>query len=309
MSLSTMSVFKNLEVDDSDIVVVEGENVKRMQECLFNILADFDDFCLKHDIKYSLAGGSALGLVRHGGFIPWDDDVDLIISRSDYNKLVKEFDNGLSDRYWLHAPNITHDYGLGFARLRKKGTVCRAREDARDDKECGIFLELIIIENTYDFPPARLVHGFLSYLFGFTLSCRNFYKKRDFYLDLVSNDKKNYKVFKFKAALGKLLSFASVDRWTAIWNSVNSMCGNEHSKLVTVPVGRKHFFKETYLRSDVCEVERKEFLFDGKTHDFYLMKGVNAYLKSLYGDYMRIPPPEEREKHILLELDFGDEDV
>ena len=308
MSLSTMAVFKNIDIDkEQNLVVVDDVKLKKMQKALFEILIEFDDFCMKNGIKYSLAGGSALGLVRHGGFIPWDDDVDLIIPRADYEKFVRKFKNGLADRYWLHAPKITKDYGLGFARLRKKGTICRAREDAVDNMECGIFLELIIIENTYDFLPARYFHGFLSYLFGFTLSCRNFYKKGDFYLELVKNDKKAARIFQFKKVAGRVLSFASVDKWTEIWDSVNSMCKRTDTKYVTVPVGRKHFFKETYLRSDVCEVARKPFIFDGKTHDFYLMKGTDAYLKALYGDYMKIPSVSEREKHVLLELDFGEE--
>ena len=308
MGLSTISVFKNIDIDvDENLVIIDDSKLKRMQKALFEILIEFDDFCIKNGIHYSLAGGSALGLVRHGGFIPWDDDVDLIIPRTDYEKFVKAFKSGLSDRYWLHAPRITPDYGLGFARLRKKGTICRAREDSNENNECGIFLELIIIENTYDFLPARYLHGFLSYLFGFTLSCRNFYKKGDFYLKLVKNDRKTARVFRFKNRLGKILSFAPIDKWTDIWDKVNSMCKNTESKLVTVPVGRKHFFKETYQRSDVCEVERKPFVFDDRIHDFYIMKGVDTYLKILYGDYMKIPSVKEREKHVLLELDFGDE--
>lgn len=304
MGLSTVAVFKNIDTNQSGLIELDDEKLHDLQSVLFDVLCDFDEVCRKHNIEYSLGGGSALGLVRHGGFIPWDDDVDLNITRENYEKLKAVFDEELSDRYWLHTPEKTKEYGLAFPRLRKKGTVCRAREDD-STSEAGVYIDLFVIENTYSFKPMYYLHGFFSMLFGFTLSCRVFYKKREFYIKLANGNKEILKVFKKKITIGKLLSFMSVDKWTHIWNSANKMCKNRNSSRVTIPTGRKHFFKETYLRSEVCEMERKPFKFDDRQHDVYLVKASDEYLKRLYGDYMQIPPVEKREKHVLLEFDLG----
>lgn len=121
-------------------------------------------------------------------------------------------------------------------------------------------------------------------------------------MSLVKGNKEAEKVFQKKINIGRLLSFSSLDAWVHAWNNVNRMCKNNHSKYVTVPVGRKHFFKEMYERKWACTMGRCNYTFDGKTIKLSLMKGVRKYLKKMYGDYMKLPNPEDIEKHVVLEL-------
>ena len=302
MGLSTVSVFKNIDIKNNpNLIELDDIKLHQLQGVLFGMLKEFDAFCRENGIQYSLAGGSMLGAVRHGGFIPWDDDVDLLMTRNDYNKLRKCFDSGLGSGYWLHTPEDTHDYGLGMARLRKKGTICRSREDLNND-DCGVYLDIFIMENTYNFLPMRYLHGFLSLAVGFILSCRCFWKNKDFYLDLVKNDSVSKKVFKKKVFLGRVFSFLSLDAWTHLWNRINSMCKLDDTSFVTVPTGRMHFFKETYTRSWACAFKDIDYSFDGDTASFMVMEGTDEYLRMLYGDYMKLPDPKDIEKHIVLEL-------
>ena len=302
MGLSTFDIFKNINTENNpNLKVLTDEELHQLQATLLDMLVDLDNFFQANQIRYSLAGGSALGVIRHGGFIPWDDDVDLLMPREDYEKLKRVFSKQMRMKYWLHTPENTDGYGLGFARIRKKGTICRSRDDIHN-KECGVYIDIFIMENTYDSAILRKMHGLLSMFCGFAFSCRRFFEFQDLNLSLIKGNVDAEKVFKKKIFLGKLFAFASLDDWTRIWNKVNSMCRNMDSYYVTVPVGRKHFFKEMYNREWACNMERCDFTFDGKTVKLSLMKGVKQYLQKMYGDYMKLLDPKDIEKHVVLEL-------
>ena len=302
MGLATVAVFKKISGKNSKLKQMSDEQLKRLQKVLLGMMGDFDKVCKEHKINYMLGGGSCLGAVRHGGFIPWDDDMDLNMSRRDYEKLRKVFKDELGEKYWLQTPEDTHNYGLGFARLRKKGTIFRSREDVDSSEELGIYIDIFIIENTYNYVLMRYLHGFLSLLTGFLLSCRNFFKNREFYMELAGNDKKTRIIFRTKIIIGFLMAFLSVDSWVRIWNNVNKMCKDCRSKYVTVPVGRKHFFGDMYLRKGYLEYQRIKF----ENMELPVPVDVDGYMKKLYGDYMKMPEKEDQETHVFLELDFGD---
>ena len=298
MGLSTVSAFKSMNNKNKNLKRLSDKQLKQLQKTILEIAVDINYVCQKYNLNYNLGGGSALGAVRHHGFIPWDDDFDINMPRKAYLRFCEDFIKEFGDKYWLHTPEKTNNYGLGFARVRKKGTIYRAREDM-ENEEAGVYIDIFIIENTYNFAPLRYLHGFLSYIFGFLLSCRNFYKNKNFYLDMVKNDKELSKTFKFKINIGRLLSFISLDAMTHSWNNVNAMCKNNNSKYVTVPSGRNHFFKEIYERSKFCET----ILFDfEKKLKLPVAKDYDGYLTNMYGDYMKLPKKEDIETHIFTEL-------
>lgn len=299
MELSTVSTFKTLQRNNSDLKQMTDEDLKKLQRVIYSIMGDIDYVCKKYNLTYNLGGGSCLGAVRHNGFIPWDDDIDINMTRKDYEVFCKVFMQEFPDKYWLHTPEKTRNYGLAFARIRKKGTIFKAREDMQND-EAGIYIDLFIIENTFNFVILRKIHGFFSLMFGFLLSCRNFYENRKFYLNMVEKDKKLTKAFKTKINIGRLLSWISVDTMTHIWNKVNSICKNNNSKYVVVPCGRNHFFGELYERDKFCKTIPHKF----EESEFDICVDYDGYLKHMYGDYMKIPKQEDRETHIFLELKF-----
>lgn len=288
MKFETIEYFKNLG-DDSEIVKLNDIELKQLQGTLLEILKDFDNVCRLNDISYSLAGGTALGAIRHHGFVPWDDDVDLLIDRINYEKFRNCFKEAMGNRYWLHDPVNRPDLGLGSAKIRKKGTVYRSRDDLGND-ESGIFIDLFFVDNTFDNTLLRKLHGFLSLAAGFLLSCRSFYRNRKLYLSLSDNY-----VFRIKVLFGFILSFLPVSFYTRQWDSINRMCKNGNSKYVTVPCGRKHFFKELYKREDIDNTELMSF----EKLSLPVCVGYDTYLRQLYGDYREIPL--KKESHIVLE--------
>lgn len=303
MGLMTFSIFKNLVNENPLLKIMSNEDLEHLQKVLLLMLKELDGVCKKNGINYMLGGGSCLGAIRHKGFIPWDDDVDLNMTREDYTRFKTIFKNELGGSYDLQTPETTKGYGLAFVRLRKKGTIFRSRDDYDSKLENGIYIDIFIIENTYNFVLARYFHGFLSLMVGFMLSCRNFYDRRKFYMDLAGNNKKIKRVFRTKIVLGFLTAWLSVDTWVRAWDKVNRMCKDNHSKYVTVPTGRRHFFGELYERNKFCKYQRVPF----ESLHLPVTAISDAYLERLYGkDYMTVPKKSQQEKHIFLELDFGD---
>lgn len=98
-------------------------NIKEIQKLELDILKEFHEFCIKHDLVYSLMGGTMLGAVRHEGFIPWDDDIDVSMPRPDYDKFIDLTRNNLSNIYEVYSVETRKDYIHPFAKIVDNRTV------------------------------------------------------------------------------------------------------------------------------------------------------------------------------------------
>lgn len=301
MKLSTMELLKKANVDDSKYIHLEGDLLRNYQLALLKITDDIVDVCEEEHITYQLSGGSCLGAVRHKGFIPWDDDMDINMLGDHFDRFIAAFKKKYGDKYWIHTCH-TKDYGLIVSRIRLKGSVLRIHQDV-NNPEAGFFVDIFRLENTPDNPLLRRLHGTLCMGMGLCLSCRKFYQDRDIMRELGKNDKELMKSINFKVNFGRLLSFMSLTKWTELTQSCCSMSKNSHSKYLTIPAGRKHYFGELYLREGMENTVFADF--EGRK--WRIAKDYQGYLKKLYGDYMWIPPEEDREKHFVLELKFPGE--
>ena len=184
--------------------------------------------------------------------------------------------------------------------IRRKGTVFQGCEDPTPE-ECGIAVDLPVMENTFNHSVPRAIHGLFSMALGLIVSCRRFFMNREYLLELASGNDEIRKKFQKKIRIGAVFSFASLRFWTMLYDRWNSICHNERSKYVTVPTGRKHFFGEMYLRSEFAETCRGQF----EDIEVNIPKGWDAYLTHMYGNYMEIPPENQRERHLLVRFETG----
>ena len=119
---------------------------KKIWAISIDMLRVFDSVCRKHYLHYSLAFGSLLGAVRHNGFIPWDDDIDVVMPRGDYEKL-KIFRSDFINPYFLQFPGDNFGYFVSFAKLRNSNTSSISFPFRYEDFNQGIFMDIFPMDN------------------------------------------------------------------------------------------------------------------------------------------------------------------
>ncbi|MCQ2454863.1 MAG: LicD family protein [Clostridia bacterium] len=279
--------------------VLSDENLKKLQNVLLMMLEDLAEICRTNNFKFVLIGGTGIGAMRHSGFIPWDDDVDIAMSRDNYQKLCDIIRNDYSDKYLISDPQDKNNFGKIIPKLRLLGTKYQTVLDSPNEN-VGIRMDIFIIENTFDNSILRYLHGVACMFFGFALTCKRHFDGRKKYAKL-----SNSLSFKIKSFLGVLFSFASLETWARWTDNCHKICKNNNSKFITIPSDGPHYFKGLNLRSNICET--RDVLFEGK--NMWVPFDVDNYLKSIYGDYMQIPPENKRVRGQYLEFDFGVYDV
>lgn len=273
-----------------NLFAVEGETLVCLQKVLLEIFLDVQSVCKKHNLSCMLLGGSALGAVRHKGFIPWDDDMDIGMARKDYEVFKKIFKSELGDKYILNTPDYEGQALNRFPKVLKKNTKFVEAQHPVDDPNSCIKIDIFVLDNVPNNKLIRLFKGlyctFLMFAGGYTQTYEQYKDK------LIGN---SYRVF-----IGRLLSvFNKSYKWFNLFDKACS-CKNEQSKDVGILSGRKHFWGEILPR---------ECFFPASTADFESYKAdvpanCDMYLKNLYGDYMTVPPEEKREKHFVKKIEF-----
>lgn len=285
-----------------DIIILDDNEIKLYQNELLRIIKDIVPFFEKHGIDYSLSGGSILGAVRHKGFIPWDDDIDINIPRKSYNKLLEIFDIELGESYYLQTPKSNPELGLLVTQIRKKGTVARRKYDWNSPKEqCGISIDLYIVENTFNNGALRFIQKYSSLMLNFGVSAVRNFNNRNLPEKIKVLEEREVKYSNMKLLFGRVLKIIPLKKWLSWNDKCNSCCKDWNSKYVAIPTGRKHFPKEIYKREDMSVY--KKGVFEGEKLNIPIFS--EEYLKIFYGeDYMNIPPKGKREKHLFLELKY-----
>ena len=293
MSLSTFDAFKAMKA--SGARELAADELRVLQRTLAGMLDDIMAVCEGENIDYALGGGSALGAIRHQGFIPWDDDLDVNMPRGEWMRFRDAFSARFGEKYVIYQPGRPSNYALAFPRIRLRGTSVVTREDLLSPElEHGAFIDVFLLENTFDCGFMRRLHGLGSLMLGFLYSCRKHFFERK----LLRAWGMNAAAFRVKRVIGFFIAWLPLGVWTRLWDRWNRMCGNTASRFVTFPVGRKHFFGELAPRAEMAGT--REMTFEGLK--VKCPAGLEDYLTRLYGpDYMTPPPEDRRERHVVFE--------
>ncbi len=138
---------------------MEKPELKELQEIIYGIFVEFDRVCRKYDIKYSMEGGTLLGAVKYGDFVPWDDDIDVIMLRSEYNRFLEIAPRELGKDYFLQSYHNVPDFPLNYAKL------CYTRSQIYDyayspikGMNHGVFMDIFPIDNVVPEKMANQLH-------------------------------------------------------------------------------------------------------------------------------------------------------
>ena len=282
---------------------LEGKELKKFQDYLLSILKDFIEVTQKYGLNYSLGGGSVLGAIRHGGFIPWDDDIDINMPRKDFEKLRRIFDSELGDRYTFCTPEDGKGHGLAHSQIKRKGTIYRSfNELSKPEDQCGIGIDVFVADNVPDNLILRCVHEMLCLFIGFMLTCRKTYEDYHYIVKYLPKANRAKRAFFIKYCMGTIVSLIPLDSLAYFTDRCYGLYKDDRSKYVSFISGRKHYRGEMYRRTDLCRFVKKDF--EGIVVNIPI--GYKTYCKKLFGyDYLELPPENERESHPLMELRYN----
>lgn len=280
-----------------DAFTLSDGQLEQLKETLLDMMLELIRVCRKNGLRIMLAGGSALGAVRHQGFIPWDDDIDLMMPRDDYEKFCGLFEKEMGKTYDLVAPNCGKARRDRFPKIMKRGTVMRSVGGIGSKTADGVFLDIFILENVPKNRVVRMVKGLFCTALMFIGSKVQMYEADNPALQsLMEQTTEGRKLHRSTRFWGRLFSLVPAGKWYD-WID-RSVRYRKETGLLGLPTGRKHYFGE--ILPERVFLPPSEGVFEG--HAVPLPADCDAYLKNLYGDYMQIPPPEKREKHLIVEL-------
>lgn len=248
------------------------EEIKKVQ---LDILVYIDKVCKEHNIKYSLGYGTLLGAVRHKGFIPWDDDIDIILKRSEYNKLINTLYEEKDDRYRVFSMK-DEGYFYPYAKVSDNKTVIKEK-NWPDYPELGVYIDIFPIDYIPEDNGEEYYNETMRYVNGLYNCLTD--------IAYVHNNR-------IKSILKKICRFRNVnkDRKKGEWywkNKIEEMTSMKDSNIVASILSGKYCPWDKDLLDNFNEIEFENHMFND-------VEDYDTMLKSYYGDYMQLPPENER---------------
>ena len=251
----------------------EGTPLRKIQLRLIEMLVEIDKICRNHNIQYWIDFGTLLGAVRHGGFIPWDDDLDIALPTSDYLKFLEIAPKELPQWLFLQTKTSDPEFYRDLVRVRDKNSLyIMPGEDFSKNYKKGIFIDLLEIQ-----PYPSISPKFQKFFF------HKWYRK----VTCFRNGKQWLTPKNIIASITFPIIKLGLDiTWFLL-------CIGKKDKLSY----RKdiNYYGNSYTEDMIFPL--KDISFEG--HTFLGPADPNRYLTSVYGDYMKIPPKEKRRTHFV----------
>lgn len=256
-----------------------------LQKVILSIAKDIDQIARKNNIDYYLLGGSAIGAIRHKGFIPWDDDLDIILTDKNYHKLLEALHRELDpNKYYIQEG--LKDWPMAFSKVKLIGThLCEYEGVADNQDHDGIYVDIFKMDNVIN----DGIRGRLQYFFGKLYLC--------YQLSI-----RSYKSGGMKKRL--LMALSSPLKIRIFRNFVVRQI-EKYNGHKTPYLG--FFYGRTRWKSGVIPTEYfgnpKRVPFEDTM--FPVAELYHEYLSQVFGDYMTLPPVEQRKGLHLISVDFG----
>lgn len=271
---------------------MDEKTLRRVQLTQLDIAREIQRICVKHNIGFFVDSGSLLGAVRHKGFIPWDDDMDLGMLREDYDRFMHIAPEELKSEYFLQTVESDPYYGLFYAKVRKNGTMLDEEKGPKKAKQ-GIWVDIF----PYDFASSNEKE-------------RDYFAKKRMHYQRMMFMKCGYTPWKERGKINiktriyfipyQIMSiFMKKEKIIKQYNSWRGIHKDTEEFYAHWGILSKDYFPVLWFKP-YRYFEFEDIILPG-------IKEAEKWLTKVYGDYMKLPPEEERgDMHNILEVDFGE---
>ncbi len=262
-------------------VIINADELRRIQLVQLELLKEVDRICKVHNIKYCIIAGTLLGAVRHGGYIPWDDDADVAMLRTEYDKFTHACKNSLNTKLFYFQDNEhTPGYRWGYGKLRKKGTQFVRLNQEHMPYEQGVFIDIFPLDYVPMNKAKRLVHN---------IHCT--YVRKLMWAEVGKYSEKNQIKRMVYTVMGLVSEQGVKNRYRNLKEKSNRDSSSQLVRILTFPTpknGYYGYYKKWYT-------QLSDIQFEG--YSFPAAKDYHEYLSFKFGKYMQLPPKEQRKVH------------
>lgn len=267
------------------ICMITNEEFRKLQLTQLEIMDEVHRICQKNKISYYMIGGTALGAVRHQGFIPWDLDIDIAMKRADYDQFKSVCKTELNERFIYRDYTNTHNYDHPHALVCIKNTVLVNKFDKfnPDFENLGIYLDVFPLDNapedevlqrkqTEDLTRIKKIKQYKVAMCYFDNPIKNFVKK----------------------FVSKMIFWTSIDKLNVDMDKCMRRYNQEDTGYLC-SMASHYSYKKQFMAQDIYGTPQLMVFEDRR---YYCPEKVDDYLKKIYGDYMKLPPESEREANL-----------
>lgn len=270
--------------------MIDMKLLRRVQYIQLDILKVVSKICTDHNIKYYLIGGTLLGAVRHKGFIPWDDDLDIAMMRSDYNKFIEVCKKELPHDLFLQNSETEKNFWLFITKIRKNNTRFDDNITIKTKNHPGIYIDIFPLDNV---PEKDSIIQKLQYNGIRLLTSVMLYKNG--YREYNSN------IVKRVSAILSILPYTVIVKFSSLLTNIYN---KKETGFVTSFMSNYGYKKQKMNKIKVYG-NGKKLLFEDE--EFFVPYDYEAYLTQIFNDYMQLPPVEERGiRHKRLNIEIGE---